>query len=1066
LAFYFTFYNNLFNNKTQISMKQVVFSLLIVFFSVSMTYAQSRVTGKVTDVAGEALIGASVTVKENPTVGTITDIDGMYEMVVPSGGQTLVFSYTGYNTKEMAIGGASVVNISLEEGKLLDEVVVTALGIRKDKSNIGYSVGQVNEEDLKVARATNLTNSLVGKIAGVRTTGSGGSFTGSSIIVRGFTTFLGSNQPLMVVDGIPIDNSGGNTPLQAGSSLSNRAIDINQEDIESISVLKGAGATTLYGSRGAAGVILITTKKGKKNQKNSVNYNVNFAFQEVNRMPDYQNTYGQGVGGNFNATAISSWGPRMDGRRVALPAAYQQAGVGDSVAFVAHPDNVADLFRRGSNMQHNLSFQGGTDKSSYRLSLGYLDDQGVLDNNRLKRYNVTLNSNHEITSRLTAGLNVTYSNNSSQRTLQGNQLSNPLFRSWFTPRSWDLTGLPYQDAAGNQLHYDPIVDNPYWTIYNNLNDDNIDRVIGNINLRYKLNSWINAEYKLGVDNFSYFRSAYDQIGIRGGGSTQNGPTGGIREFRDIVRNMNSFLSITGQKSITDDLEMIFLIGQETVSDRRHNSDIIGRNLIVRDLRNLSTNTTAFNPTFSIEQRRIIGLLGNLTTIYKNFATLDLSLRNDWNSTLPQSANSYLYYSAAVSVNLLEAVPSLKSDNFNELKLRSNYGRTGKGGDFLYATDSYFSSANPADGFGPNIQFPFNGLAGYTLNNTAGNPELRPEFTNSFEVGFDLSLFKNRLKFDVTKYWQNTTDVIFSVPNSSAAGISAVFLNAGELNTDGWEVGMTVVPVQTKNFTWTTNVNFTQYQSIVGKLATGVQNIFLGGFVTPNIRLVEGEEYGQIYGNDYLRDDQGRMLLTAAGLPRVTPNVVQIGNPNPDFTVGINNNFSYRGFNLNVLLDIKEGGDIYSRNLADLQRNGVTSETAEFDRFNADGTVSKPYIFEGVLPDGTENLASNPNAVRVTAEQYWGNSGKFLAARGFIFDASWFRVREAALTYSLPKKVLKNTFLGNVEVGIFGRNLFLHAPGYPHLDPEQNALGINNAQGLEFNALPQMRSFGANLNVTF
>jgi len=689
-----------------------------------------------------------------------------------------------------------------------------------------------------------------------------------------------------------------------------------------------------------------------------------------------------------------------------------------------------------------------------------------LENNRLKRYNVSLNSNHSITDRLSAGLNVIYSNNSSNRTLQGNQLSNPLFRSWFTPRSWNLSELPYEDAAKNQLHYDPAVDNPYWTIKNNLNDDNVDRVIGNINFKYKLNSWINAEYKLGVDNFSYFRSAYDQIGIRGQGSTSNGATGGIREFRDIVRNINSFLSLTGQKSITDDLELQFLIGQETVSDRRHNSDIIGRNLIVRDFRNLNANTTAYTPAYSIDQRRIIGLLGNLTGIYKQFATLDLSLRNDWNSTLPKNANSYLYYSAALSLNLLEMAPSLKSDKLNLLKLRTNYGRTGKGGDFLYATDSYFGIANPADGFGPNIQFPFNSLAGYTLNNTAGNANLRPEFTNSFEVGVDLGLFNDRIRLDLTKYWQNTTDVIFSVPNSSASGIAAVFANAGELKTDGWEVGLTLVPVRTSSFEWSTNFNLTQFESVVGKLAPGVQNIFLGGFVTPNIRLVENEEYGQIYGNDYLRDAEGRMLLTAAGLPRVTPNVQQIGNPNPDFTLGINNSFSFKGFNLNVLLDIKEGGDIYSRNLADLQRNGAVAETAEFDRFNADGTLAKPYIFEGVLPDGKENLASDPNAIRVTAEQYWGNSGKFLAAKGFIFDASWFRIREAALSYTLPKSVLTNTFLGSVQVGIFGRNLFLSAPGYPHLDPEQNALGISNAQGLEFNALPQTRSFGANLNVTF
>jgi len=1047
-------------------MKQIFNLLLFWVLGVASLSAQKMVSGTVTDDNGLPMIGANVLVKEVNSIGTITDIDGNFSLQLPASASTLVISYAGYETNEIGIGNQTVFIVTLSEGKLLDEVVLTAYGIRRDKSNLGYSVGQINSEELTMGRTSNVTNALTGKVAGIRTQGNGGSFTGSSVVIRGNTTFLGSNQPLYVVDGIPIDNSGGGTPLQAGSSLSNRAIDLNQEDIESISVLKGAGATTLYGSRGASGVILITTKKGKKNQKNAITYSANYASQEVNRLPDYQNKYGQGTGGNFNPASISSWGPTMDGRKVALPPSYRAAGVGDSTSLISYPDNVSELFRRGSNMQHNLSFQGGTEKSAYRLSLGYLDDQGVFDNNRLQRYNVGLNVSQNITERLTAGVSMNFSSNGSVRTLQGNQLSNPLFRSWFTPRSWNLTGLPSQDAAGNQLHYDPIVDHPRWTIANNLNSDNTDRLLGNFNLKYKLNSWLNVDYKLGIDNFTFTRSSYDQIGIRGAGSTQNGPTGGIRERRDVVRNINSYLSFSATKSLNDDFEITGIVGQETVDERRNNSDLIGRGLIVRENRNLSTNTTAFTPFFETLQRRIIGVFGNVTTVYKGFATLDLSLRNDWNSTLPTNANSYLYYSAAGTLNLTEAIPSLKSNTINLLKLRANYGRTGKGGDFLYATDSYFSNANPADGFGPNIQFPYNGLAGYTLNNTAGNPNLRPEFTNSLEFGIDLSMFNDRVVLDLTKYRQVTTDVIFNVPNSSAAGISAVFTNSGQLTTSGLEVALTLVPIKSKSFTWSSTFNLTQFITTVDRLAPGVQNIFLGGFTTPNIRLVEGDQFGQIYGNDYLKDDQGRMVLTAAGLPRPTANVVKLGNPNPRYTLGIFNNFTVKDFTLSVLLDIRRGGDIYSRNVADIQRNGVGIETAEKERFNGDGTLAKNYIFEGVLPNGTVNVDSDPNAVRVTAEQYFGNAGKYVAARGFIYETSWFRVRELSLSYALPKRYLTNSKIGGLTVGVFGRNLFLHAPNYPHLDPEQNALGISNAQGLEFNALPQTRTVGANLSVTF
>ena len=569
-----------------------------------------------------------------------------------------------------------------------------------------------------------------------------------------------------------------------------------------------------------------------------------------------------------------------------------------------------------------------------------------------------------------------------------------------------------------------------------------------------------------MDNFTFKTSGYDQIGIRGSGNTNSQQIGGIIETRQTVRNLNSYFSLSASKNLNDDLEIQGVIGNEIIDDNSDFSQLIGRGLIAKGNRNLSTNTTTFIPFYEINKRRIIGLFGNLTTSYKAWATLDLSVRNDWNSTLPTTANSYLYYSAAGSINLTTAFPSLKSNTINLLKLRGNYGRTGKGGDFLYRTDTYFATANPSDGFGPQIVFPFNSLGGFTYSNNAGNPNLKPEFTNSVEFGIDLGLFDNRIALDLTKYTQNTTDVIFSVPNSSAAGIANVLSNVGELKTDGWEAALTLVPIKTKSITWSSTFNFTQFKSTVEKLAPGVQNIFLAGFTTPNIRLVEGDEYGQIYGTGYLKDAQGRMLLTATGLPRPTVNVEKIGNPNPKYNLGISNSLSLKNFSLNVLLDIRDGGDIYSRNIADLQRNGVTVETAEKDRIAADGTLAKNYIFEGVLPDGTVNSEANANAVRVTAEQYFGNSGKFVAAKGFIYGTSWFRIREVSLSYNVPKTLLEKTMFGNLELGIFGRNLFLSAPDYPHLDPEQNVLGISNASGLEFNALPQTKSIGANIRLTF
>ncbi|MFN0013337.1 MAG: SusC/RagA family TonB-linked outer membrane protein [Saprospiraceae bacterium] len=1048
-------------------MNRILLGLALLLMSAGIALGQTNVTGKVTDESGQPLIGATVVVKGTNT-GAVTDVDGNYRLTAPAGSTKIVVIYSGFQTQEVDING-STADVVLREGLILQETVVTAFGIKKDKSNLGYAVSEVSSQDLTVGRTTNVTNALNAKVPGVRISGSGGSFTGSSIVIRGFTTFTGSNQPLVVVDGIPIDNGGGNTPLQNGPALSNRAIDINQEDIESISVLKGAGATALYGSRAASGVLLITTKKGGYKQKNTVTYSANYAMQEVNRFPDYQNEYGQGSAGVFNPTSIASWGPRIQGQKVILPPDYRAGLVSanDSVALTAYPNNVREIFETGSNMQHNLSFQGGTENSAYRLSVGYLDDQGVLDNNRMKRYNFGVNASSAMSSKLTAGISANFVQSQSDRTQQGNQLSNPLFRSWFTPRSWDLSGLPYKTATGAQLHYDPVVDNPYWTIEQNLFDDEVSRFFGNMNLRYQLLSWLTAEYRLGIDNFTFLRHGYDQIGARGGANTSASLLGGILEGRNTSRTITSNILLTGTRQIGQDFDLTFAVGQETWDDQSTTSQLIGRGVTVRNFRDIDANTTTYVPAFAISEARIVGVYGNLTTVYKGFASLDLSLRNDWNSTLPQANNSYLYYSVAGTLNLTQAIPSIKSDMLGLLKLRANYGRIGRASE-RYSTNSYYFTAAPADGFGPNIQFPFNSLPGFTLGNTAGNPDLEPEFTTTTEFGLDLSVLKDRISLELTRYEQKSTGIILDVPNSSAAGIANVTKNAGDLKTTGWEAGLTLTPFKGKNGSWSTTLNYTKFESIVERLAPGVQNIFLGGFVTPNIRLVEGDQYGQIYGNAYKRDANGNLLLNTNGLPQPTANVVKLGNPNPDWTLGINNNFTFKGLSLNVLLDIREGGDIYSRNIADLQRNGVTIETAERKRLNDDGTVATPYKYEGVFDVGTPNAGqTNAGDVEklVTAEQYWGNAGKYVAAEGFIYDASWFRIREVALSYSLPKSLLDKTMFGSLEIGVFGRNLFLSAPNYPHLDPEQNALGINNAQGLEFNALPHTRTYGVNLRAT-
>jgi TonB-linked SusC/RagA family outer membrane protein len=973
----------------------------------------------------------------------------------------------GMPAMEVAIGKNNVVNAYLKsEEKALSEVVVTSLGIRRDKKSLVYNPSTIKGEELNAAHTTNVTNALAGgKVPGLRVQGSGGSFTGSSIIIRGFTTMTGSNQPLFVIDGIPVDNSGGGSPLQAGPSVSNRLIDINPEDIESMTVLKGGSATVLYGSRGANGIILITTKKGKAGTKNSIQFSSTFGLETVNRTPDYQNEYAEGNNGVFSAVAQTSWGPKITGQTVTT--AYDPVTNTNTRSEVlqAYPNNVTDMFRGGLNWQNNIAFSGGKEGQTFRFSYGNTRNTGVLQNNVLTRHNFSLNASSKVNNYLTVSASGTYSINNSKRSQQGNQLSNPLFRGWFTPRSYNLSGIAFENAAGEQ-RYPLGEDNPYWTLKHNRYRDEINRFIGNVTLDFKLNPWLNFNYKVGTDAYSFFSHAYDQVGARGGANTgapltAQGGIGGVREVRNTYRSLNSNAYFIANKKFNN-WNTTAIVGTEFTQVYSTAAQLDGKGIIVRDFEQLS-NTTTYSPSpgNGSSKSRIVGLYGDFSVGYKNIFTVNFTGRNDWASVFKLGFNSYFYPGGGLSLNVTELFPEMKNKVIENLKLRLAKAKLGKAGNIVYGTDSYFAGAGAADGFGPSITFPFNSQQGFSLSNTAGNPLLGPEFTSNTDFGVDLSLFKGRLVFDFTRYKNKSTDLIFNVPNSATAGITQSTQNAGTINTKGIELGVNIIPLKAKDFTWTIDFNYTQFKSMVGKLAPGVTNIFLGGFTTPNIRLVEGDEYGQIYGNAYQRDIKtGKIIVGANGLPLITSGVQKIGNPNPKYQIGITNTFNFKTFTFSFLLDYKKGGDQYSRNLADLQRNGVALETAEFPRFDAAGAATTPYLFDAVYANGT------PNTTYVSAQNYFGNSGKYAAAEGFIYNTTWFRVREASMSYKLPSEVLRKTPFGNAELSVFGRNLYLRAPNYPHLDPEQNALGISNAQGLEFNALPQTRSMGVGLKLSF
>lgn len=1053
--------------------KRLLFSFFLSLVICVQVWAQVTVSGKVTSSEDSSpLPGVAVVVKGTST-GTTTDVDGNYKISVPAGA-SLIFSYVGFKTTEMAVGTQSTINITLVmDDQVLSEVIVTAMGLEKDRKGLGYSLKEVKNDELTVARTTNVVNALAGKIAGVRVAGTNGMVGSSSaVFIRGFTTFTGSNQPLFVIDGIPINNDGGSNASQSGVSQSNRAIDINQDDIETMTVLKGPAAAVLYGSRAASGAIIITTKKGKQNQKNTIQYSGSYNLNEVNRFPDWQNEFAQGTSLSGAGVPISpvfqpnqdqsNWGPRIDGSPVASPyTAADQAlfGLPATVPLTAYPDNVRNLFRTGQNIQNNIAFTGGSEKSSYYVSYNQLKDVGYLEGNELDRHSFRATVSSYLTKKLNVGVTANYTTRMSTRTQIGNQLSNPLFRGWFTPRNVDLQGAPWQRPDGSQVFYAAATDNPYWSLNNNLYSDRVNRFIGNVSLSYDALDWLNISYKLGADLFTEVRKTVDGIGARGGANHQVGGVGAIGDRTIYNQEINSYLNITAKKKINDDLTLSFLLGNEINTLFNNDQGIVGNTLVTRGYFNIS-NATNFVPFGDQFKRRLFGIYGDIQVNYKNWLFLNLTGRQDWSSTFKAGNNSYFYPSANVSAVLTEMIPALQNNSILSFaKIKANYANVGRQAP-VYGTDTYFSNANPSDGFGPNLIFPFRSLQGRTLNNQAGNAALGPEFTQSIEVGTEVKLLKNRLGIDFTYFQTKSTDIILAVPIAGASGYTSQLRNSGTMESSGFELSVDFAAISKKDFTWNISANWTRIRNMVLSLAPGVQNISLGPFTTAESRIVAGKPYGTIYANTLLRNDQGKLVINNLGLPIIdTRGVQEVGDPNPNWTAGITNTLTYKGLTLNFLIDIRSGGDLLSRNINDLRRTGSVKETTEFPRFDANGQPTRPYVIDGVLGDGT------PNTTAITAQQYWGNLYSFNVPGMGVFDASWIRLREVSVSYRLPKTILDKTFFGSAEIGLNGRNLWLRT-NVPHIDPE-TTIGTNNGntQGVEFNALPGLRSYGFFLKFT-
>ncbi|WP_421943529.1 SusC/RagA family TonB-linked outer membrane protein [Pedobacter sp.] len=1049
-------------------------AILFLLLLSTLAYAQNvTISGTVKDATGEALPGVSVFVKGTKQA-VITNNEGVFTIGV-SGKATLVFSYIGYTTKEVEVSGSSpALSVVLSDANnALDEVVVTALGISRQKKSLGYAVQELKGENLAEAKETNLVNALAGKVAGVRVTNSQGDMGSSRIVIRGETSISGNNQPLFVIDGIPVDNSQLNS---AGArDYANTISDINPNDIESMSVLKGPNAAALYGSRAAAGVIIIKTKSGKTKKGLGVTFNSNAVIEGLLTLPKYQNVFGQGSEGKFsyvdgkgagvNDGVDESWGPRMNGQLI--PQFYSK---GVAVPFEAHPDNVRDFFETGYALTNGVAIEDASEKFDYRLSYNNLKQVGVVPNSGQGKNSFALNTTLRINPKLSLTANANYSKLGSDNlpgTGGSRSTSTMLQFTWFG-RQVDINRLKnYIDENGNTFNWNnSYYSNPYWVAYENTVSQNRNRIIGSIGLNYKIIEGLNFNFRTGTDYYN------DRRKIRIAYGTNGTPFGSYTESAFTVNENNTDATLNYTKQLNDDFSLEALLGTNIRSRYIEQNDQSAPRLAVAGLYTLSNSRDPLTSSNNYSKLKSYSGYASAQIGFRNYLFANITARNDWSSTLPAQNRSYFYPSFNGSFVLTEAF-DIKSDVLDYAKLRGGWSKVGKDADPYRLINTY--------GFGA----PFGSNPQLTASTTDLNPDLKPETTTSSEFGAEAVFFKRRLRFDISLYNTNSYDQILSVDVSPSTGFRSKLLNAGKINNKGIEVQLGITPVK-KAFVWDVDVNYAANRSKVIELdKAGLLQNYVVATNSAQVIAAVGQPYGTLFGNAFLRDGSGNIVVNATGAPQTDPTKRVLGKYTPDWIGGISNTFTYKGVSLGVLIDASFGGSIYNGTYATGTYTGVLASTlpgrgAEFGgisyyypgNLKANGTVivtasnaapagvtvyDDGMIFDGVTADGKKNEKILP------AQQYYKSFRTIDEAN--IFDASYVKLREVRLSYNLPAKWLKPLSLQGVSVALVGRNLAILHRNVTDIDPEV-AFNTGNGQGLESLSNPTTRTYGINLNIKF
>jgi len=1037
---------------------KLLLAILLPFFISQTVAAQSTtVSGLVTAKSdGLPLPGVAITDVTTSTVA-ITSAEGKFTINAHVN-DVLKITYIGFDTQQITVKeNETNLQIVLQEGQnSLNEVVVTALNISKEKKTLGYSVQGVKGKDIAEAKETNLVNALTGKIAGVNVTSSQGDMGSSRIVIRGETSIANDNQPLFVIDGIPVDNSQllGN----AGSrDFANAISDINAEDIESLTVLKGPNAAALYGSRAAHGVILIKTKTGKGAKGYGVTINSNTSFSNLLGLPKYQNQFGQGSdgkfsyvdgkGGGINDGVDESWGPALDGRLIPQ---FNSNGV--AVPFVAHPDNVRSFFKTGVAVNNGVSLAGSGDKYDFRLGYNNLHQTGVIPNSEQGKNSFILNATYKLTPKLTLSTVANYiKDDASDIPGSGGKRSTStmLEFTWFG-RQVDVTQLKnYLDANGNTFNWNnSYYSNPYWLAYQNTVGQTKNRFIGNIELNYKIIDGLSANFRTGTDYYN------DRRKIRIAYGTNGTPFGSYEEDGYDLTETNTEGRLQYTKKLNSDFSIDALIGGNIRVNSYEENDQKAPKLAVSGLYTLSNSRDPLISSNTYSKYKVYSYFASGQIGFRDYAFLNVTARNDWSSTLPKANLSYFYPSVNGSLILSQAL-DIKSDVLSFLKVRGGWSKVGNDTQPYKLLNTYDFTAP----FGTNPQ--------QSANSTDLNPNLKPETTTSAEAGFEINFFDDRIRLDASVYNTNSINQILSVNVSQTTGYTQKLINGGTINNKGLEVVLGLTPVKLKDFKWDINVNYSRNHSKVVSLDPEgrLQSYLLGSDGTVQVLAAVGKPYGSIYGTTFERNANGQLIISADGTPAVNPTNQYLGKYTPDWLGSISNSFTYKGINLSVLIDAHVGGSIYSGTNATGTYTGILASTLP-GRGAANGgltyTTGTTVNHDGMIFDGV-NADGSKNTTVISAQSYY--KALTNADAPFVYNATYIKLREIKLGYTIPQQWAKAIGFQAASIAAVGRNLLIIHKNAPNIDPE-TAFNTGNGQGLEDLTLPTVRNIGFNINLKF